>query len=163
MLRIRKNGPVFLIVISLMFLNSCSLFSEGKPEHLTKQGAHLNLVIETGYNLNPNDQNEASPLHIRLYELQSANLFNKASFLDIYSQDSATLQDSLIKKHHIPALHPGQVTELNMTLSSSSTRYVGILAEFSHYQKADAKAIKSITGVNFHRGRLIIDKNNVFS
>ena len=150
-----------LAVICVVSLTGCSVFSDAPSDAVVPQGGNLQLIITADYDLNPNDRGEASPLKIRLYELAAADLFSQASFLDLYDQDSATLQDSLIKMHRVPVQYPGQTTEINLTLNSA-TRYIGVLAEFSRYQEADARAVGVISADRSHIGHLTIEGNRLF-
>ncbi len=145
----------------LIVLTGCSVLSGGQKDLTLPAGGNLKLTLSADYDLNPNDRGEASPLKIRVYELSAVDLFSQAAFLDLYDQDSATLQDSLIKMHRIPVQYPGQTTEINLTLSTA-TRFIGVLAEFSRHQEADARAAGVIIPDRSHVGHLSIEGNRLF-
>ena len=79
----------------------------------------------------------------------------------MYDQDSATLQDSLIRTHRIPAQRPGQKTRLDFPLDPS-TRYIAVLAEFSRYQDADARVIAPVEAEVRNIGYLSLAGNSLF-
>ena len=148
----------------LILLSGCSLFSNSvqQAEYIANSdSSSLELTLEAGYDLNPNDRGEASPVKIRIYELQAADLFSQADFLDLFDQDSATLQDSLIKKHRVPAQRPGQRTQLDIRLDPA-TRYIAVFAEFSRYQDADARVVAPVEQQARNIGRLTLDGNGLF-
>ncbi|MGY0217427.1 type VI secretion system lipoprotein TssJ [Endozoicomonadaceae bacterium StTr2] len=154
---------VIALFSSLLMLSGCSLLSPGTnpADPLQNSDTSLELTLEAGYDLNPNDRDEASPLKIRLYELQAADFFSRAGFLDLFDQDSAVLQDSLIKAHRIPIQLPGQTTRFDITLNPA-TRYIAILAEFARYQNADARAIAPIRIDARNIGRLAMEGNSLY-
>ncbi len=155
---------IYLTVLSLLPLFGCSVLSFDPADPAsTLQNSHttLELTLNAGYDLNPNDRGEASPLRIRLYELQAADLFNQANFLDLYQQDSASLQDSLIKTHRLPAQRPGQNIRIDIPLNTA-TRYIAILAEFARYQDANARAVAPVEADVRNIGTLSIEGNSLF-
>ena len=159
-----KRISQILSAFALILLSGCSLFSSSvqQAEYIANsESSSLELTLEAGYDLNPNDRDEASPVNIRLYELQAADLFSQADFLDLYDQDSATLQDSLIKKHRVPAQRPGQRTQLDIRLDPA-TRYIAVFAEFSRYQDADARVVAPVEQQARNIGRLTLDSNSLF-
>ncbi|MRI32672.1 type VI secretion system lipoprotein TssJ [Endozoicomonas sp. OPT23] len=150
-----------MMMSCLVCLTGCSVFSSGQKDTTAPAGGNLKLVVVADYDLNPNDRGEASPLKIRVYELSAGDLFEQSAFLDLYDQDSATLQDSLIKMHRIPVQYPGQTTEINLTLNTA-TRFIGVLAEFSRYQEADARAVGVVKPDRSHIAHLTIEGNRLF-
>ncbi|WP_281648361.1 type VI secretion system lipoprotein TssJ [Parendozoicomonas sp. Alg238-R29] len=156
-------NALVITVLAALLLSGCSIFSGSVDQvsQIQNSDTTLELSLEAGYDLNPNDRGEASPLIIRLYELQAADLFSQADFLDLFDQDSAALQDSLIKIHRIPAQRPGQRTQLSINLDAA-TRYIAVLAEFSRYLDADARVIAPVVQGTRNIGRLTMDDNSLF-
>ena len=152
---------LLMVIVYLISLTGCSVLSSGQKEAAKATGGNLKLILSADHNLNPNDRGEAAPLKIRVYELAAADLFSQADFLDLYDQDSATLQDSLIKVHRIPVQYPGQTNEINLTLNDT-TRFIGVLAEFSRYQEADARGVAVVRPDRSHIGHLVIEGNRLF-
>jgi type VI secretion system protein VasD len=87
---------------------------------------------------NPDDSNDnkASPLVVRVYELADKEQFEHARFRDIYFDDKKILGDDFIKKHILKPLLPGTERLDKFTLKKG-TAYVGLFAEFVQYKDAD--------------------------
>lgn len=121
----------------LIILAGCHSAPETKPD------TTLTVTISAGPDLNQTRQDSAAPLQVRLYELQSPELFERADFLDIYLNDASTLQDSLIKKHTLPTVQPNSQTTLSFTLDNT-TRHIAVFAEFARFQSAVASAVHPV-------------------
>ena len=140
-----------VLIVLVMLLLGCR--SKPSPTILT-------LDITASYDINRIRSSLASPLQIRLYELSSKTLFEQTDFLDIYLQDASVLQDSLVKKHQLPVLRPGEHRQEIFQLNNA-TRYIGVLGEFANYNSAvsrDAEAI--IKSVN-NAMTLFIEENRL--
>ena len=147
----RKKAVFVLIMVAILLLGC----SSKQPPRTT-----LTLNISAGYNINATGSGQAAPLQTRLYELSSQTLFEQADFLDLYLKDASTLQDSLIKKHQLPVLHPGQQRKQRFQLNSA-TRYVGILGEFANYSTAVTCAVESIKTGTDNTATLVIEENHL--
>ena len=130
---------VLFIFWFTILVSGCSSDPEVKPEPETT----LTLTIIAGFDINQTSLNTAAPLQARLYELQTPELFERADFLDIYLQDSAALQDTLVKKHSLPTIWPNTTTTLSFTLDKT-TQYVAVFTEFARYKTAVPSAIYRI-------------------
>ncbi|WP_062268612.1 type VI secretion system lipoprotein TssJ [Endozoicomonas arenosclerae] len=126
------------LALTCWFLMGCSSKPDKVPPTL------LTLDIKAGPVINANKDEKAAPLQIRLYELKSKDIFIHADFLDLYGNDSATLQGSLVRKHHLPTVWPGMNTTLSFQLDSE-TAFVAILGEFSDYLSAVTKLLHPVT------------------
>ncbi len=148
-----------LLILLLMIVTGCS-HNRVQPEPETE----LFLTIIAGCNLNSgsgpgNDQN-AAPLQLRLYELQSIEPFANADFLDIYLQDSATLPSSLVKKHRLPTIWPDTNNQLTLQVDRTA-RFIAIFAEFANYPSAVWSAVESIVPGTRNRMMLQINDNHL--
>ena len=146
----RKKTALVLIMVAIL-LFGCR--SKPSPTILT-------LDISAAYDINRIGSGLATPLQTRLYELSSKTLFEQSDFLDIYLNDGKTLQDSLIKKHQLPVLHPGEHRKQTFQLNSA-TRYIGILGEFASYNSAVARAVEAIKKDVNNSVALVIDENRL--
>lgn len=145
----KKTAFVLIMVVVLLF--GCR--SKPSPTILT-------LDISAAYDINRMGSGLPTPLQTRLYELSSKTLFEQADFLDIYLKDGNTLQDSLIKKHQLPVLHPGEHRKQTFQLNSA-TRYIGVLGEFASYNSAMASAVEAITKGANNSLALVIEENRL--
>ncbi|MFK0572740.1 type VI secretion system lipoprotein TssJ [Endozoicomonas sp.] len=156
---------ISILILLIMVLTGCSR-SEVQPEPETL----LSLTIIAGSEINSgSDINsttlqgggaDAAPLQLRMYELQSTELFANADFLDIYLQDSATLQSSLIKKHRLPTVWPDTGSQLTWQLDRA-TRFIAIFAEFANYESAITSALAPIVPGTSNRMILQINGNHL--
>src|SRR5260221_414744 len=89
---ISSNLFIFFIIIIMLFLVSCS--SQKKVNQLT-------LAYQAANDLNPNVNNEASPLVVTIYQLRSDTAFNNADFFSLYDHPSDTLGRDLIDRKEV--------------------------------------------------------------
>jgi type VI secretion system protein VasD len=100
--------------------------------------------ITAANNINPNLDNLASPLEIRVYQLQDSEAFNQASFIDIYNDDQGVLKEGVLSKRNLASLLPNEKRQVKLPLITE-TKYIAIIAAFSNYREAKSKAIVQIT------------------
>ena len=143
---------LFSIAFISLLLPGCSSNPKPSPDPTT-----LVLTIKAGFDINPSGIDKAAPLQARLYELTDSTLYQQADFLSLYLEDTATLQNSLIKKHPLPTIQPGSSQTLNFLLDSA-TRYVAVLGEFSQYQTAVANTMEAV--IPCQNNILILDIND---
>ena len=146
-----RKKATFVLIIVVMLLVGCR--SKPSPTILT-------LDISAGYDINQIGSGLAAPLQTRLYELSSKTLFEQADFLDIYLKDANTLQDSLVKKHQLPVLHPGEHRKQTFQLNKA-TRYIGVLGEFASYNSAVACDVEAIKKNAENPVKLVIEENRL--
>lgn len=84
--------------------------------------------INTSPQLNPDANNRASPVVLRIYELQSPGQFESAEFFTLFNNESAALGQSLVARKEMQ-LWPNESKEITEKLQPA-TRVVGILAAF---------------------------------
>jgi type VI secretion system protein VasD len=119
----------------------------------TKVGGLLNLdtdlqlTFQAAADINPDDNRTPSPLFIRMYELKSTNMFNKANFIDIFERDAEVLGADMVNKQRLKHVRPGEIRETSFVLSEE-TKYVGLYAEFLRYKDAKYKLIIPVAQTN---------------
>lgn len=94
----------------------------------------LSLDITASGTLNPNSENQPSPVVLRVYELKTPDGFNGAGFFDLFDNDTKTLGGDLLGKREFE-IAPGQKTSYNNQISPES-QYVGILAGYRDVDNA---------------------------
>lgn len=119
----------------------------------SKVGAYLNfdtdlkLSFQVDSDINPDDRGKPAPLFVRLYELKSPKLFEKAGFIELYERDQEALGADFAGKQVLKPFVPGQSRVERMVLGKE-TRYVGLYAEFLRYKGAQFKAVIPVVGHN---------------
>lgn len=119
----------------------------------TKVGGLLNLDTDlritflVDADVNPDDNKTPSPLFVRMYELKSPNMFNKANFIDIFERDAEALGADMITKQRLKHIRPGETREADFVLNKE-TKYVGLYAEFLRYKNSKYKLVIPVAQTN---------------
>ena len=129
--RLPLYGAIFCTVIAL--LSGCSS-AKNKP---VGTDLKLNFIVEG--NINPDENKRPSPVFVRLYELKSPTIFNKADFIDLYERDKEILGSDLLAKQMLRPLPPGVTRSEKLVLTSGATQ-IGLYVEFSQYRGSAYKA-----------------------
>jgi type VI secretion system protein VasD len=127
----------------------------------SKVGGVLNLDTDLKINfivdstINPDDKKRPSPVFIRLYELKSPAIFNKADFLDLYERDKEILADDFVSKLSLKALTPA-VGRTDTLILKSGASYVALYAEFSQYRGSVYKLSFPVTENNVMKNEVTV-------
>lgn len=136
---------LILIAITLMISNCAD-----KPRH-------LDLVIKSGKDLNPNKNNMASPLVLHFYELKDAEQFFKIDFWGLSDEAKKRLENSLISQSK-QIIIPSEEQNYKI-LFDENTKYFGIVGSFRNIDASTAwRYIKPI-GKGYNKAELIIDNS----
>jgi type VI secretion lipoprotein, VC_A0113 family len=138
-----------LIVAFSLLLTACST-ANSTVGGMLNLDTDLRLTLAAGRDSNPDERGNASPVFLRLYELASPNIFERADFIDLYEKDEDVLAKDLIARHELRRLTPGGSREEKFVLAAE-TRYIGIYAEFFDYEDAKYKVVFPITMNNVVR------------
>ena len=129
-----------------MLLTACqSTFKEYVAQPVGKMldwdtEVEVKFTVEPDTNPDDSNDNQPSPLVVRIYELADKEQFANARFRDIYFDDKKILGDAFIKKHMLKPLLPG-TTRLDQFQLKKGTAYVALFAEFVQYKDADFRVI----------------------
>ncbi len=102
----------------------------------------LNLDVQS--DVNPDSDGRASPVVVRVFMLADDRQFSREEFLNLYESAESRLGKDLIDTVILKEFAPGEqrIEELPLT---PEVKYVGLLAEFVQYQRADALMLLPIT------------------
>ncbi len=153
---LRKSNARYLKFLMMCMLLASILGCASLNHEVGKRlnlDTDLKIEILSEADINPDEENKPSPVFVRLYELTSTTAFEKADFIDLYERDEETLGDSFIAKQELKRLVPNTFREESFVLSTE-TRYVGIFAEFFHYENAQAKVFFPVTEANVIRNNV---------
>jgi type VI secretion system protein VasD len=89
-------------------------------------------------NINPDENKRSSPVFVRLYELKSPTVFQKADFIDLYERDAVILGADFVNKQVLKPLPPGVNRTDNFVLKNGATT-IGLYVEFSQYRGSNYK------------------------
>lgn len=127
----------FSILLTLLLnLSAC--------ETLGGKYTDLGLTFIVDASSNPDDNNVPAPLFVRLYELNSPEAFEHASFVELFERDQQVLGGDMLGKHRLQRLTPGQQRQQEIKKLNEKTRYVGLLAEFLQYRNAQYKVVFAV-------------------
>ncbi|WP_096086446.1 type VI secretion system lipoprotein TssJ [Agaribacterium haliotis] len=138
-----------------VFLLSCQSLNSGVGGML-KLDTDLKLVIQASSDINPDEQENPSPLYLRLYQLKSDNMFEKADFIDLYEQDVDKLGADFLSKQELKPIQPGQSRTESFVLNPQ-TKYIALFAEFFQYDNASYKLIVPVTSANVIRDSVSVE------
>jgi len=137
-----------LALISLVLLTSSACTTmNSKVGGALNFDTDLKLTFVVAADANPDDDKTPSPLIIKMYELKTPDMFEKANFIDIFEQDADVLGADLVDKHRLKHLQPGEERTERFVLDKQ-TQYVGLFAEFLMYKDAKYKLIIPIAQTN---------------
>jgi type VI secretion system protein VasD len=95
---------------------------------VVKEPTKLDITIHAAAGVNPNDQGQAAPIMVRIYELKSDEIFKQADFFTLQKTDKVALgADMLVKDEFI--LRPGDSKTIRRK-SYADTVAIGVLAAY---------------------------------
>ena len=147
-----KKFTGLLLLSACLILVGCSSGSS-KVGGVLGLDTNLKLTVNAASDINPDEKDKPSPLFIRLYELKSPQLFEKADFIAMYERDEEVLGADFIAKQELTRFVPGTERTESLVLSKE-TRYVGLYAEFFDYGNSQYKIVFPVTANNVFRNKV---------
>jgi type VI secretion system protein VasD len=134
------NNITFSLLMMLALAGCQSTFKEYVAQPVGKlfnwdTEVELQFTVEPDINPDDSNNNQPSPLVVRIYELADKEQYQHAQFRDIFFDDKKILGDDFIKKHVLKPFIPGKSRTDSFTLKKG-TAYVGLFAEFVQYKDA---------------------------
>ncbi|HEY9052470.1 MAG TPA: type VI secretion system lipoprotein TssJ [Gammaproteobacteria bacterium] len=131
--------PLAFIAGVLVNISACTAINKGVGGYLGLD-TDLKLSFEVDADINPDERKKPSPLYLRMYELKSTKMFNKADFISLYERDSEVLGADLISVQKLKPLKPGESRDDSFVLDSKTT-YIALYAEFLQYKDSVYRVI----------------------
>lgn len=126
------------MAIAAMLLSGCAaLFGNSTPAN--KDPVQLEIQIEAGNLVNPDDNGRPSPLLVRVYELRNETLFQDADFFSLYNTDKTILQGDMLAVDQF-ILRPGESRVLRRK-AHAQAGVVGVLAAYRDLPNATWRAV----------------------
>jgi len=110
---------------------------QDKPVNVRMDGNIL-----AALDINPDNNGRPSPTVVRVYQLKSADAFQKADFFSLFDQEKSLLGENLIAREEMD-LRPGEKREFKRDMKPE-TRYVGVVAAFRRINDARWRSIVRI-------------------
>lgn len=123
------------IIINLIMLFTLCNCASNKP-------AQLETTFHAVNYLNPNINNQASPIVVTVYQLKSPTAFEQANFFALYNNATKTLANDLVDKREIE-IQPGQTHNIQQIISPEAS-FVGIVAAYRNPDSAKWRQIIAI-------------------
>jgi type VI secretion system protein VasD len=145
---------------------ACALALAGCANNAEREGSRepvkFDLTIKAASSVNPDDQQRAAPIIVRLYELKSPDTFNTADFFSLQDKDKAVLGDDIAARDQFQ-LRPGDDKTIRRN-SKPGTTTLGVIAEYRDLPRSVWRATwplpPSPAAAWYHRGpklKLTID------
>lgn len=137
---------IIFILAVLLAETACTAVNSGVGGYFGMD-TDLKVTFVADADINPDESKKPSPLYIRLYQLKSTKMFNKADFISLYERDSEIIGADLIGVQKLKPLKPGETREDNLVLDNNTT-YVALYAEFFQYKDAVYRILIPVTPTN---------------
>lgn len=130
-----------LVVIGLLVLTVAACQATRRTLNFDTS---LELTVQAAEDVNPDDDGRASPVVVRVFMLADDRQFAREDFLNLYENAESRLGKDLLDTVILKEFAPGEkrVEKIQLT---PDVRYVGLLAEFVQYHRADALMLLPIT------------------
>lgn len=102
------------------------------------------LHVDIEQDVNPDSDGRASPVVLRVFMLADDRQFSREEFLSLYENADSRLGKDLLNTVILKEFAPGEQRVEELTLTPE-VKYIGLLAEFVQYQRAEALMLLPIT------------------
>lgn len=131
-----------LIVGLASLMMACSFFGDD-------EGADVQLNVLADKQVNPDPSGRASPLVIKVYQLNDKLAFETKDFFSIYDANDKDLKQAIITQKEYQ-LNPGH--EIHQALvTDPKTQYIGMVAAFRDIEIAKWRAVAKVIPGEEHR------------
>jgi len=93
--------------------------------------------------INPNGAGRPSPVVVSIFELEDSRQFSQEDFIHLYEDPKKYLGKDLIKKRSLKEFTPAYNRDTQF-VADPRTRYVGLLVEFSQYDKSEERLVLEV-------------------
>jgi len=145
---------IFITIVFsfLMMLSACSYLGP-RP---------IDVTLKASSSLNADDNQRSLPVLVKVYQLDSADRFQNASFNELWHHDIETLGHSLMRQTEF-MVKPGSIMNLQFT-PEDETKYLGVVAMFRKPHHGSWRVIRSLSGASFSRRKplqIALNENSV--
>jgi type VI secretion system protein VasD len=101
--------------------------------------APYTLVITANSGINPDLENRATPVQVRLYELKNSSRFETIDFYTLFDKDEQTLSEDSLSKEQL-TVQPGQRVTL-VRKAKPEARMLGVFVAFKNLENSTWRAV----------------------
>ncbi len=123
------------VIAAVLLLTAC--ISSGE-----KKSIRLDTSIRTVSYLNPNIEQQASPIVVTFYQLKSPDAFKSANFFALHHKPAETLGADLLDKREFE-IRPEQSLSIEQHAAPNTT-YIGIVAGYRNPDIAEWRKLMAI-------------------
>ncbi len=127
-----RLAGIALVALLLLSLTACQ-----KTRQVLKVETSAVIDFVVNADVNPDDDNRPSPLVIRVVKLADARQFEREDLISLYENPAERLGTDYIDSIRLREFTPGESRSETIELDDS-VLYLGLVAEFSQYQDANA-------------------------
>jgi type VI secretion system protein VasD len=102
----------------------------------------VKLTLTATKDVNPSSSGEASPIAVRVYQLDSTNAFDNAEFFPLFNDDKTALNKTLVERDDY-ILAPGATKTVTLKPKDQVTD-LGIFAAYQNFQQVRWRADVSV-------------------
>ena len=133
---------IFSIIKLIISLSAILLFSGCGTTGGTPKPITIDLAISASNNINPDIEQRASPIIIRIYQLNQIDTFNNSDFFALYEDDKSILAKDLKFREELE-VQPNQSKIKPLDIYSTG-KYIAVVAAFRDLDKAQWKSFLEI-------------------
>jgi type VI secretion system protein VasD len=129
-MRTLRTIPIAFLMMGCVWIVACSS-APPKPQI-------VKLTFIASPDVNPDSQNRASPVVVRLYQLKDDAAFKDADIFTLFDKEQATLAAALVSREEYE-LAPGEHRNVELKLSHDA-HFVGVVAGYRDIRNAQWRA-----------------------
>jgi type VI secretion system protein VasD len=150
-----KCATVIAFVIISFTITGCT-----KAIHSTREVLNFDTSVELEFiaseELNPDADDRPSPLVITVFKLGDDHQFEREDFLNLYEQPRESLGPDLLGMLRLKEIAPGEKRTELLELSPE-VHYLGLIAEYTQYERAKATLVLPITSHSSNEYELLLN------
>lgn len=134
------SGRLCAVAMPIVFLLLYGCGGSDTLPDLERQ--RLDLSVKASGKVNAGNQNKATPIEIRIYELKNDATFTAADYWSLHDNDKSVLTEDLLHRDSF-ILHPGEEKKLRRPLNVQTTA-IGVIASYRNLAKSVWRATYKI-------------------
>ncbi|WP_322047513.1 type VI secretion system lipoprotein TssJ [Paraburkholderia sp. J67] len=145
-----SNRAVAIVCLLALVLTACA----SDTSKVAHEPVKLDLSIKASSGVNPDEQQRAAPIIVRVYELKNADAFTSADFFSLQEKDKVVLADDLVLRDQFQ-LRPGEQKIIQRNADQATTT-LGVIAAYRDLPNSVWRATWTLppspTAAWYHRG-----------
>jgi type VI secretion system protein VasD len=101
--------------------------------------AQIRLTLQAAKDVNPDANNQPSPVVVRVFQLKVSDAFNSAEFFALYDDDQKLLAQDLIKREEF-LVRPGDNVTVPIEVAGEA-KFIGVTAAFRDYRQSQWRVV----------------------